>query len=495
MLWHRRNTHPLVFVVLSVLYLILEINFNSQIVGISGALSVTADKIKSVEFFGRCISGVGVSLLVTGLILNWLKSQKIWTLLLTLSLTTLVIWPLVFFGQKWAIDVFFVEPSSPVIRQQAYLSDKFRSALAYNADKIDGIAISPPDELDKFDITFLSIFGVLALSEKSFFNNLEQDIDKTVRNYMTIRAAREFNEHYNDYIKVRSEVREMYREYVSLNKKYDDQLLSYQNISATERFKQVEQLDLWWDTVSSTMEIPFRPGLSWESFQWNPKVQQKIFDALDPTIYTRTIMSDWNSLQFYENVMVPSIYRKEQLAMQTLNLPESAYRDGEYLEEASKESLRSIIVQPISMGISLFLILITIVRIPLRLYELKRSPDVSIDKNTSDNPPKLKSKVVSTKIFLLFTMLVFCLPFTLEKGRFLSSDSASAKLLQSAEKEYGWPVGMGLKWMLITEPIIQPVGQVMESTFEASILFVPYIKMFEDWDWYVLGDSFEYEIE
>lgn len=99
------------FLLLSAAYLIPEAIFNAQLVSLVGLGTPKPEQLEHLEIYGRTISGIGVTLLLADL----LPARLFKTGLrgsLTLLLLTLCVWPSVFFGQKYLIEQWLIEPST-----------------------------------------------------------------------------------------------------------------------------------------------------------------------------------------------------------------------------------------------------------------------------------------------------------------------------------------------------------------------------------------------
>ncbi|WP_242620220.1 hypothetical protein [Shewanella maritima] len=127
----------------SVVYLFPEAVFNAALVNVAGGKNATEAELHAVELFGRTISGIGVTLLLADLLLKGKRVATIPSALGSFALIAILVWPTVFFGQKWLVDYFIIDASTPEQRQQAYLSQVLRSALIEKSIQFEGIEYDP----------------------------------------------------------------------------------------------------------------------------------------------------------------------------------------------------------------------------------------------------------------------------------------------------------------------------------------------------------------
>src|SRR5690606_17264974 len=62
----KRMRLDIALLVCSLLYVVAEFIFNARLLDTASDMLATADDLKDVEYFGRAVSGVGLSLLVAG---------------------------------------------------------------------------------------------------------------------------------------------------------------------------------------------------------------------------------------------------------------------------------------------------------------------------------------------------------------------------------------------------------------------------------------------
>jgi hypothetical protein len=172
---------------LSALYLLPEIVFNAKLVEVS-ATSSTAENdnaLYHIELFGRAISGIGVSLLV----LDLMPAVLVATFIRAVATITLVfcsVWPTVFFGQKYLVDTYIVDTSTPEERQQATMSSFFKLAVVENYAAIKGVDLT---KQGASELTFMSILSGLVFVSDDIRNLISQKKEQIATAYVKNRSV------------------------------------------------------------------------------------------------------------------------------------------------------------------------------------------------------------------------------------------------------------------------------------------------------------------
>ncbi|RMH40070.1 MAG: hypothetical protein D6694_10460 [Gammaproteobacteria bacterium] len=213
----------LFFFVISLAYLVPESIFNAQLVSLIGLGTPGESELEHLEIFGRAISGVGVTLLIADLLpARFYKSvtRGLLALLLLLGL----IWPTVFFGQKWLVEQFLIKPSSAEQREYAVLSAILRDALALNAIKVTGIEYDSAEMHQPENLTFLALFGGLLYADDKLAEKLIPYQEKIIRRFVAMRAYQKLDDYYAQFTRMYEELSKAYREYAKASNQYNDTL-------------------------------------------------------------------------------------------------------------------------------------------------------------------------------------------------------------------------------------------------------------------------------
>jgi len=224
----------MLFLGLSLLYLIPEIIFNTQLVH-EVAYANTAGDIHSIELFGRFISGIGLSLMVASLIAKRIHASLKTSALFVLPLSFLVCWPLMFYGQTYVVK-WIADYSNAEERRNSYIALGIKNAMRVGAIEFEGVPYkSGLDE--EFDDTLLVMAGALIYSNKSVLDLFESDSDKIIDTYFKYLTTYTFDDRYEDYKLNGDYVKSLYKEYVEGAKSY--------NSIVNEEFQKADKI--WFD--------------------------------------------------------------------------------------------------------------------------------------------------------------------------------------------------------------------------------------------------------
>lgn len=659
-----------IFFLMSLAYLVPEIIFNAQLVSLVGLGTPSAQELEFLELFGRSMSGIGVTLLVADLMPSRLykgcaKGAA------TLSLIAMVVWPTVFYGQKYLIEALLIQPSPPQERQFALLSAALRDALASNAVEVTGLEYDVNELESSENLTFLALFGGLTYADNSLANNLSAYKETIIRRFITKRAYDRFEQHYLKYEQLYEELSLQYVAYAKGSNKYNETLagipereqmywsdietqisrhweeyqkartahiaraehraqefgpkiyqhferinrchtanksrgreeakarclerasdryrgmimsagLGYvessywyivEDVSTSENLANTALLGVLTGGVSTALQAldlaiggnggfndkrykytrdpnhyqarflmhpnfaamfvaergyPFMMGdftdfrkhaatqvklrehfkseglvlnenwtiadrkgffdavarkvkleadaqwknemgkrglnlpvnLTWDNFQLAPSVQEKIASKMNDQ-YVSNIRADWNRANFKVNVVDANIAKRTQEYLLMLSGSEQAFVDGQRYAEDGKQALRSVIVPPISMFLSLFLICMTLIKLPTKLIDLFQ------EQKESSSSTQPKPVIVFSKKLLKFVpvVLLLSLPVMLVENRYTQvTDSPVNYFLNEVEKSGNMVMSYALRWTLHAQPILHPVGLNLEAS-------------------------------
>lgn len=169
----------LCLVLLTLAYLVVEVIFNTSLVVVTSS-GYDQEATEKLELFGRTVSGVGFVLLFLG----WLASRGSLGQLKNVAIAApfaLVLWFIVFAGQKWVVDHFLVDPSSAQARQQAAVSQIFKGAVSAQVLKVKGGQAFLGDlEEDPAQKVYFSLLSGMSFFDKALLNNLGKGVDAVI---------------------------------------------------------------------------------------------------------------------------------------------------------------------------------------------------------------------------------------------------------------------------------------------------------------------------
>lgn len=658
--------------VLATLYLLPEAIFNAQLVSLVGLGTPSAADLEHLEIYGRAVSGVGVALLLADFLPKAMVAKVGRGVVSFIALLCLV-WPVVFFGQKYAIEKTLIEPSTAEQRQFATYSAALRDALAINSIKVNDLDYNPEQLHSSENLTFLALFGGLLYSDAALSDNLEQDKRKIIASFVQKKAYQDFDKHYKNYSQLYDELVVKYKAYAQGSKKYNHTLASigereqgywqqveqeinsgwnkyqqaqkahiakasaraqkygpkiydYHNsiakcrerydkssekdrrnrcyereaadyrstilkagigyiepdywlieedVSVAEnaagtilmgvltggvytalqaaslatggdggfkdkRYKYTDdpdhyqlrflqhpnfhkmfaketgypftlenlmafrahdttqqklrahfaskglELDSTWNvnqrqvfanavatkvTQEATNQwqsemrkrgMSLQPNLSWVEFQLHPEVQAKIADRMGD-LYVKNIRADWNKKNFKDQVLDPNIEKRTDKYVAMLNSAEGKFADGGEYAQYGKQALRSVIIPPISMSLSLFLICLTFSKLPLKLWQLI--------KPAQEKQPTTWLSVLQK---LIMPAVILIAPVLFIHNSFTEDEQSPVNYFLDKVDESSNPVfSYAIRWTLHAQPVLHPLGLAFEEKLHIYERFSP----------------------
>jgi len=659
---------------LSLFYLLFEMIFNASLVQVAGSGQASEDELTRIELLGRSLSGIGASLLLAGWALqsSALTSRlRRWT---TAGVIFVLVWPLVFFGQRAVIDHYLIEPSTAEQRQRAYYAQMVRQGLANNSIDIEGIAHNPDASYSGEALTFIALFGALLYADDELIPKVETHTQAMVKKMVTDAAYRDFPDHYGRYQAFRAELQDDYRRYAKASntfnsqksasrqeadkawqqveqeirsgwqeyqqglaqfdrevttkaeqltsqlktyfdrigqcksdacrKPYNDRYakditrlgagyiepnywlleekvssgekvattllagvltggvslalqginlatggdggiessrfyflndsrdtaarlsrklqpqfsakakgyaynladfatfrndpLTARQVIQSSRKKGIPLPDTWtladrttfdrlvarkidneaksaWQQQGRKQGLSLPPDLSWEQFQLHPHIQQKIRREMGDALYVKPMRADWNNRQFLQRVVEPNINRKVKEVISQLKHDVREYDDGGGMADTAKSALRAILVPPISMGLSLLLIVMTLCHLPLRLWRLLTSLLAARRKVTTPHRRVVRKLLLA----LLPPVLVFAVPLLFFSSSYLSSDKDTAQpqvvqyFMDQVSRQASPLASLSLRWVMSAQPLFQPLGNALHERTQLVDRFAP----------------------
>jgi hypothetical protein len=233
----------------------------------------------------------------------------------------------------------------------------------------------------------------------------------------------------------------------------------------TVRAQAKAKVEQEWKRQLARRDMDMKPNLSWKAFQTHPQIQAQIQEAMGERNYVKPMMADWNNKLFYDKVMRVNIERETQYWLRYIESARSQFDDGAPLAENGKSALRSIIVPPISMSLSLMLVLLTVVKLPFKFWNL-----IDYHKDFT-HQQKPWEKYTASLLSILLMLAVFIIPLVIGSSKFTDEKSTTNYFLDSFDKSIS-PVGsIALKWVLHTQPVIQPIGAKFDQNMQITQWF------------------------
>ncbi|KAF7771554.1 hypothetical protein PCIT_a4164 [Pseudoalteromonas citrea] len=219
--------------------------------------------------------------------------------------------------------------------------------------------------------------------------------------------------------------------------------------------------DRQWRNKMQQKKFDLPVNLDWQSFQLHPNIQNKIAEQMGE-MYVKNTKPDWNKKNFKHYVLDPNIEKRTQQYLDMVVGARVHFENGGKYAAAGKQALRSVIIPPISMSLSLFLICFTIIKLPIKTLEVFKP-------NWSTPPP---SYTVATVKILPLALLIM-LPVILLENRFTNNTHSPVNYFLYKVESASNPIfSFALRWTLHVQPFLHPVGVKLESDTQ----FYQYVK-------------------
>lgn len=232
---------------------------------------------------------------------------------------------------------------------------------------------------------------------------------------------------------------------------------------AAVQSKVKHEADVSWQKNARMNGYDIAPNLSWSNFQKSAMIQEKIRTQMGDNYYVNPVLATWNNKEFYTNVIKPNVIRERDYWLNYIHASQAQFADGGTFEQEGKKALRSIIVPPISMAISLFLVLLTVLKLPFKFVVL-----LNYDKHIH---PSLKRKAMNVLLSLCFIAAIFYLPIQFLSSKFTQQSSSLHELINTEDGHFSPPEILAIQWVLHTQPIIQPIGMYIDRKMGVSTQF------------------------
>lgn len=191
--------------------------------------------------------------------------------------------------------------------------------------------------------------------------------------------------------------------------------------------------------------VAIKPRLSTEAFLKHPLVQTPIREALELDSNSAPVAFDLSERAFHEQVLVPNLEKKLALEREKLLARTEFFADGKPYAEEGKMAVRSVLVPPIAMGLSLFFGLLNLGGLTATLLSRSRLPAPAV---------KLCK--------LAFLVAVLVVPLA------LPSEIARTESLQKVVVETQTVLGPGryyVSWLTSLQPLVHPLGASLANVF------------------------------
>lgn len=217
----QERTLARLMLVLTVLYLIIEMGFNARLLDVVGGLA-SPGEVESIEFYGRLIAGTAVALLGLGWVLK--KAQRRdWSLGRTVGwagITVLICLVVTFYAQLALVN-YLVATSTPQERARAALGVPISYLMVHHDFGIKDLDLGADDFKRPEGKTLLATMPILLLSVERLEDRVRQQGQAFFELFAETRRG-PLADNYAHYRDALAELDELYRNYQQGSQRYLD---------------------------------------------------------------------------------------------------------------------------------------------------------------------------------------------------------------------------------------------------------------------------------
>jgi len=219
-----------------------------------------ASYFDDLSFIGRCVSGVGCTLLFYAGY-RYKAARPWWKTASLFLLTAIIAFPAMFFGQEKLIN-YFVDQSSAEQRMHAQYLTLLKKGLANNAVVLKGIEYEKEDIERPAIKVFISNLGFMVFFTPSYIQTVMENSDQILEHIARQKANKELDASYPEYIAARVKIEGSMAKYNEANSVYVKKL--------NQIPKQAE--DIWRDVFTELQG------------QWKDIQKQSNHDAIEDSL-------------------------------------------------------------------------------------------------------------------------------------------------------------------------------------------------------------------
>lgn len=201
------------------------------------------------------------------------------------------------------------------------------------------------------------------------------------------------------------------------------------------------------------------PMLSYQQFIQHDAVQNKI-KSLMGSNYIDGMSMEMSEKQFHETVLKPQLVEEANEEVRRLKYEAEEFANGGSREEEGKAMLRSVIVPPIALFVSLFMTIVTVGKNGIAFIGLLfRMPGLS-------KLPKSLSKGIKTAVLAGTAGFIFITPFQVSNA---FADSKAFKYFMDDYKAVSPVWSYTTEWVMRMEPLVYPAGKQVSAIAEQGL--------------------------
>ena len=251
----KGSFYTLFFILLNIVYLVIELSFNARILDVSAALTPTTD-FGQLELYGRSISASGATLFAWRLFISPHSKAGFFRLWLRFFLIAMVVFPLVFIGQKKLVDS-LVDLSTAETRRSAEILSLLKFGVANGFVEIDELSVDEWVLESAEGKMFITLSGLLAYNSDNMRALLERELQKITAYAIQTQQQDSGRKLYKAYLYASQKIMQDYRRYQQLVVELErQQAQSYARAIALYQQAMNQALQHWRDYQQQLQRSP-----------------------------------------------------------------------------------------------------------------------------------------------------------------------------------------------------------------------------------------------
>ena len=361
----KRAYAPLMLV-LTALYLIFELAFNARLLDITGSFATRRD-VDAIEFYGRIISGLALTLAVWGMILRQANAtyQARPNVVRALFLSTIILMPATYYGEKALLER-IVAHSTGEQRRDAMFLQYIKRDIVHGEMDPQKVRLDAETRHSPAGKAFLSILPLMGLSVSDSAKQqaelaVKEAMARTVRQDTGGTDGHVFNEQFAaPAIQVRAKFN-----------RYEDLATTFLRNGRSPIARMAYLNGLQRDITGEREFIP--PGLSFAAFADLPPLVAMMRQALRVPDDI-PISANMTAEQFASEVRDPMVTREVDRRISELDFPADTFLDGQEHAAIGREAMEAVIAPALALVFSVLGALVHLYKSTFYLLYSARTP-------------------------------------------------------------------------------------------------------------------------
>ncbi|MCJ8354219.1 hypothetical protein [Novacetimonas hansenii] len=431
----KRAYAPLMLV-LTALYLVFELAFNARLLDITGSFATRRD-VDAIEFYGRLISSLALTLAFWGMILRRANAtyQARPNVIRALFLSTIILMPAAYYGEKALLNR-IVAHSTGEQRRDAMFLQYIKRDIVHNEMDPQKIRLDAETRQSPAGKAFLSILPLMGLSVSEGAKQqaeaaVKEAMAKTVRHDTGGTDGHVFNEQFaGPAIQIRARFN-----------RYEDLATTYLRNGRSSVARMAYMNALGRDVTGEREFIP--PGLGFAAFANLPPCVAMMRQALHVPDDI-PISANMTAEQFASEVRTPMVTREVERRISELDFPADTFVDGQEHAQIGREAMEAVIAPALALVFSVLGALVHLYKSTFYLLYSARTPT------------GVAHAVVSCMLIAVIIALIRS-PNDITRSDLFSS--LETQVNAASPWGLGHVLNTSIRWMIQAQPHLYPLNE------------------------------------